>query len=237
MAIQPSTQFLPAQILPPSAQYPFGSARNVTSEGSGDGTPWEAVLLNDFWGFFQKLLYDAGMTPNGFSDDVTSSQYFDALQTLLGAPAGLQGAWMSDQPIPDGWIAMDGATISRTIYSRLFAAIGETYGAGDGLTTFRLPDVRGRFARFLDMGAGNDPNAGTRTNRGDGVSGDNVGTKQGHAFGSHSHLVGRYIGVDVGAGGVGPGNYPGGFDNVSTSSSGSSETRPINIAVIGIIKY
>jgi hypothetical protein len=64
-----------------------------------------------------------------------------------------------------------------------------------------------------------------------------VGTKQGHAFGSHNHLVGRSAGVSVGSGAVGPSNYPGAIDNVTTSSSGSLETRPINIYVIGIIKY
>ena len=40
---------------------------------------------------------------------------------------------------PDGWLFCDGAAISRTTYADLFAAIGTTYGAGDGSTTFNLP--------------------------------------------------------------------------------------------------
>lgn len=46
---------------------------------------------------------------------------------------------------PTGWLSCDGAAVSRTVYAPLFAAIGTTYGVGDGSTTFNLPDLRGRF--------------------------------------------------------------------------------------------
>lgn len=46
--------------------------------------------------------------------------------------------------IPDGWALCSGAAVSRTGYPELFAAIGTTYGNGDGSTTFNLPDLRGR---------------------------------------------------------------------------------------------
>jgi len=52
--------------------------------------------------------------------------------------------------VPDGWLLADGSCVSRTTYSRLFANIGTAYGAGDGVTTFCLPDLRGR----LPLGAG-----------------------------------------------------------------------------------
>lgn len=45
---------------------------------------------------------------------------------------------------PDGWLACDGAAVSRTTYATLFAAMGTGYGAGDGSTTFNLPDLRER---------------------------------------------------------------------------------------------
>lgn len=45
---------------------------------------------------------------------------------------------------PAGWLLCDGSDISRTTYADLFAIIGETYGAGDGSTTFTLPDMRGK---------------------------------------------------------------------------------------------
>ena len=45
---------------------------------------------------------------------------------------------------PLGWLICDGSAVSRTVYAKLFHAIGTTYGAGDGSTTFNLPDLRGR---------------------------------------------------------------------------------------------
>ena len=44
--------------------------------------------------------------------------------------------------IPNGWLLCDGSAVSRVVYSSLFNVIGETYGAGDGSTTFNLPDLR-----------------------------------------------------------------------------------------------
>ncbi|MDP3014636.1 MAG: tail fiber protein [Candidatus Subteraquimicrobiales bacterium] len=45
---------------------------------------------------------------------------------------------------PTGWLLADGAAVSRATYATLFAAIGTTYGAGNGTTTFNVPDMRGR---------------------------------------------------------------------------------------------
>jgi len=45
---------------------------------------------------------------------------------------------------PAGWLFCDGQEVSRTEYAKLFAVIGTTYGAGDGLTTFNLPNLKGR---------------------------------------------------------------------------------------------
>lgn len=47
---------------------------------------------------------------------------------------------------PTNWLVCDGSAVSRTDYSELFAVIGTSYGAGDGSTTFNLPDLRGRVA-------------------------------------------------------------------------------------------
>lgn len=45
---------------------------------------------------------------------------------------------------PNGWLLCDGATVSRSTYSSLFNVIGTAYGAGDGSTTFKLPDATGK---------------------------------------------------------------------------------------------
>ncbi len=63
-------------------------------------------------------------------------------------PAPLLGevrmwAGPTDNP-PAGWLTCDGAEISRTTHAPLFGAIGTNYGSGDGMTTFNLPDFRGR---------------------------------------------------------------------------------------------
>lgn len=57
---------------------------------------------------------------------------------------------------PAGWLKCNGAAISRTAYAKLFAAIGTVFGAGDGFTTFNLPDLRGEFVRGWDDGRGVD---------------------------------------------------------------------------------
>lgn len=44
--------------------------------------------------------------------------------------------------VPTGWLLCDDSAVSRTTYSELFAVIGTTYGAGDGSTTFNVPDMR-----------------------------------------------------------------------------------------------
>ena len=46
---------------------------------------------------------------------------------------------------PSGWLSCRGAAVSRATYPALFAVIGTRYGAGDGVTTFNVPDLRGRF--------------------------------------------------------------------------------------------
>lgn len=57
---------------------------------------------------------------------------------------------------PTGWLKANGAEVSRSVYSALFSAIGTTFGAGNGATTFNLPDLRGEFLRGWDDGRGVD---------------------------------------------------------------------------------
>ena len=57
---------------------------------------------------------------------------------------------------PDGWLYCNGAAVSRTDFLNLFEVIGTAYGAGDGLTTFNLPNTAGRLVR----GNGQQPGQG-----------------------------------------------------------------------------
>jgi microcystin-dependent protein len=58
-------------------------------------------------------------------------------------PIGTMIAYPSDV-IPDNWLLCDGREVSRTEYSELFAVLGTSHGAGDGITTFNLPNTKGR---------------------------------------------------------------------------------------------
>lgn len=69
---------------------------------------------------------------------------------------------------PQGYLKCNGAAVSRTTYNTLFAAIGTTFGAGDGATTFNVPDLRGEFMRGWDDGRGID--AGRAFGSGQGAS-------------------------------------------------------------------
>ncbi len=85
MAINPETQY-PGKIAPSSAQFPYGAARNITVPGDGTGTPWEAALVNDLFGFQQSLLSSAGLVPSGTPEEVGASQYLDSMNLLKTTP-------------------------------------------------------------------------------------------------------------------------------------------------------
>ena len=76
-------------------------------------------------------------------------------ESSSGVPAGAIMAFAMNSA-PDGWLKANGQAVSRSTYSRLFAAIGTLYGAGNGTSTFNLPDLRGEFLRGFDDGRGVD---------------------------------------------------------------------------------
>lgn len=172
-------------------------------------------------------------------------------------PAGVIVAF-GGQVAPSGWLLCDGRLVSRSKYKDLFLAIGTAHGAGNGRTTFALPDHRGRFLRGVDNGASNDPDATTRTAASSGGStGDNVGTLQGQATRKngltasssvtdpgHSHTT-----TAITSGGIWDFNGGSSYGNVATVGSattgitvsttiaaGDNETRPVNASVHFIIK-
>lgn len=84
---------------------------------------------------------------------------------------------------PGGWLFCYGQAVSRSTYARLFAVISTTYGAGDGSTTFALPDLRGRVV------AGQDDMGGSSANRLTGTSGGVNGDTLGGTGGSETHTL------------------------------------------------
>jgi len=164
---------------------------------------------------------------------------------------------------PLNYLLCDGSSISRTTYSDLFSII--TNGSNtlpcfgfETSTNFNLPDLRGKFSRGVDSGAGNDPDSSSRATQGtNGSTGDSIGSIQATASappstastdtgGSHSHNV-----VRSQASGPYTHVYHATFDRAAnyaswnsdnwnhnhTFSGGDSETRPINLYLNYFIRY
>ena len=138
----------------------------------------------------------------------------------VGVPTGAI-AYFAHTTVPFGWLKANGAAVSRTVYANLFALIGTTYGAGDGRTTFNLPDLRGEFIRSWDDGRTVD-------------NGRVIGSWQADEFRSHSHGIGVKSMSDTDRG---SNTSTVSIDTVGqTDPAGGIETRPRNIALLACIK-
>lgn len=124
--------------------------------------------------------------------------------------------------IPAGYFECNGAELARFSFADLFSVCGTTYGAGDGFSTFNLPDLRGEFIRGWDHYRGVDV-------------GRLRGSAQSDAFKSHSHSYTRYGDLHR-ASGTNSGHW---INTASgnTGTTGSTETRPRNIALMYCIKF
>lgn len=142
---------------------------------------------------------------------------------------------------PAGYMKANGAAVSRTTYAALFAAIGTVFGAGDGVSTFNLPDMRGEFLRGFDDGRGVDvarvfgaSQAATAI--------ANYAHSDAATPGATSAICNYFVNHD----GVGPlttnpnsGYY---MTAASTSNSGNvyagtATVRPRNVALLACIKF
>ncbi|OQS08606.1 hypothetical protein B0T37_18945 [Chromobacterium violaceum] len=138
-----------------------------------------------------------------------------------------QVAFFAMSAPPLGWLKARGNAVSRTEYAALFAAIGTTYGAGDGSTTFNLPDLRGEFVRGWDDGKGIDNLRG-------------IGTNQGFTIQAHSHAMTAGQGTGGAVGLTWNLVQSGSFvvsGPLQSGVSGDQETRPRNVALLACIKY
>ena len=126
-----------------------------------DYIPGRVVLYTD------NNLYKC-IQANGASSTVvapTDSTYWSQIPTYTDLPDPIPTGVIltfGGSTVPEGFLLCNGAAISRTTYAKLFAAIGTLYGAGDGATTFNLPDMRDRFAE----GAGGTYSVGTAVEAG-----------------------------------------------------------------------
>ena len=163
--------------------------------------------------------------------------YTGSTWTLLGGgiPAGTI-YWFASTTVPTGYLQCNGAAVSRSTYADLYAVCGQTYGNGDGSSTFNVPDLRGEFIRGLDSGRGVD-------------SGRSIGTTQSDEFKQHNHIFAgddwigdsggySYIGTHaVDEDSSGGGNCRDYRTKQDNTNNGGTETRPRNLALMPVIKF
>jgi phage-related tail fiber protein len=166
------------------------------------------------------VITEAGLIP----DQANLTQLSQAIK-LFSLPAG-SVIHVAKNSAPVGYLKANGAAISRTAYAVLFAAIGTTFGVGDGSITFNIPDLRGEFLRGWDDARGID-------------TGRVFGSAQADLFKSHSHTAGWSVNTNVSVGALmwlmSGANQ--GQSSVETSATGNSENRPRNISLLACIKF
>ncbi len=129
-------------------------------------------------------------------------------------PIGGEAEWAGKNDPNTKWLIEDGREVSRATYAALFAAIGTEYGAGNGTTTFNLPDTRGR----VSIGAGQ---GASLTNRVRAVKfGEETHTLTVAELASHTH--GPLTGVGAFHMGSQPGSY-GSHESTEPPSNGTKD--------------
>lgn len=195
----------------------FSQSWNGTSVDDETGAP-TTIYKNQWWyDSSSNILYIRNEANDAWIKVGELNQTSDTFSAQL--PAGMIQAFAGSSA-PTGWLKCNGAAVSRTTYSALFAQISTTYGSGDGSTTFNVPDLRGEFVRGWDDGRGVD-------------SGRSLGSYQADEFKSHTHTFAG----SVASGGSGSSNRDGSRATKTTNPTGGSETRPRNLAFLYCIKY
>jgi microcystin-dependent protein len=188
-------------------------------------------------------LGDAANKAN-FLDNVTSDIQAQLNSNTTAAanavlPAGLILPF-GGTSAPTGYLECNGNMVSRTTYASLFAAIGTTWGAGNGNTTFNLPDLRGTFLR------GTGSNATHNMANGSDFAGPSVGGFENDQFQGHGHTIGTYAGTATYGVSRRADNGPtystisNAIGDPTQTSAGAprygDETRPFNAGILYCIK-
>ena len=203
---------------------PVGGAVNDpyvdANPGSGiEGSPVPAAAIEHPMREILAVISAAGLAPSE-ADLTQLKKALDAVYAPIGSVS-----FFAMNTVPTGWLKANGATISRTVYASLFAVIGTTFGAGDGATTFKIPDLRGEFPRGWDDGRGID-------------TGRSLGSSQTDDFKSHNHTT--TYGTTISGGGASAyytTNLVTANSAVLMQTTGGTETRPRNIALLACIRY
>lgn len=203
-----------------------GIINSNIADGTIVGTKLVANTLTD------TQVQAKGITAASIADGTITSTQISAGIGLVPAGAILP---YGGTAAPTGWLMCDGTSYLQSSYPSLYTAIGNAYGAADG-AHFNVPDLRGRFLRGVDGGAGRDPDTSSRTAMATGGNtGDNVGSVQSDAFKSHTHnyTYPNTAGANISS--TSP-SLQGNSNGSTTTAAGGNETRPVNAYVNYIIK-
>jgi len=151
-------------------------------------------------------------------DFATNASVAAAIAALILVPPGTV-MHTAASTAPSGYIKANGGAVSRTTYAALFGAIGTIYGAGDGSTTFNVPDLRGEFVRGWDDARGVD-------------AGRAFGAFQADQVGSHTHNINNIPNVISSGANTATPSSP-----TAVNNANSTENRPRNVALLACIKY
>ena len=203
-----------------------------------DGTMVQVALSDLITYLASNLNITSSMITDGTiqaGDIATGAITADKLSSGAALPAGCIMAWTTGTA-PSGWLLCGGQDVSRTLYADLFTAIATTYGAGDGSSTFNVPDLRGRVIAGLDdMGGGGAAGRLTAANSGIATSINQAGGSAQHTLTesempAHTHTVtgarvqvGPDNGVAYAAGGSS--TYSAAVTTTSSTGSGSAHNN------------
>ena len=190
--------------------------------------------------------------PTGATGDIRFNSTLSKVETYTGSvwesvggvPAGSVTCF-AHSSVPSGWLECNGANVSRSTYATLFAAIGTTWGTGDGSSTFGLPDCRGEWVRGWDNSRGVDSGRGIATTQSDQNKSHSHTANVNDSGHAHNLLYGQgSFGGSSGAvtprdSGTTSGRVQDNTCGISVSilSNGGTEVRVRNVAMMYIIKY
>jgi microcystin-dependent protein len=172
-------------------------------------------------------ILDANVTAAKLAGTLDLSGKTVTLPAAIAVPAGAVMAFAMNAA-PAGWLAANGAAVSRSTYATLFAAISTTHGVGDGSTTFNLPDLRGIFVR----GSGDQTISGTLYSKA-------FALKETDNIKAHQHSFTDAIWEAPGGQPIFGPNSGNRVTSTLTTSGGptGAETRPANIALLYCVKF
>jgi len=228
-----STGTTPNEVTQTYTRFDTGATfkRVYYSNGNPQWTEWRTLAYTD------SPAFTGTPTAPTANAGTNTTQIATTAFVAAAVPAG-KVDFYAKNAAPTGYLKCNGAAVSRTTYAALFAAIDTVFGAGDGSTTFNLPDLRGEFIRGFDDGRGVD-------------SGRAFGSAQGDAIrnivGSFSAVAGGFVSIT--------GSFcskPVSTNHTNTSTNSSSEgigfdasltvptaneNRPRSIALLACIKF